>query len=503
MSSTPNKSLLLGAAGFLAVFSLLFAYRYSLFRAAEPSATVYRLPEGASTLSIYVESWKRIRQGDQAVGYAHRRVAGEADGYRLWDTIRMRLNTQGYVQDVAVESQTRLNEDYSLQSVAIRLQSGVFFFKATAEVRSEALTVVTRTGGDERRLSIPLPTPPYVSAGVLMAMGGRRTQAGERFVFPLFDPVTLALSPLEVEVGADVDLAVDGRQMDAKRLVMRLKGAEQTVWLSHKGEILKESGLFGIVMEKTTREQALLALSSDPQGDLAGQAAVRTNRAILDPGTLDRLQVRLTGVAAGLETLASGRQTVRDDVVSIEKEGLSDLPAAMALLAMPTELQPFLAAEALIQSDHREIQALVARLFADIEPPLERLRAVVEWVFRHVQKRPVLAVPDAVSTFRHRVGDCNEHAVLTAALARAAGLPAKVETGLVYQNGRFYYHAWNSVFVGRWITADAVFNQVPADVTHIRLAEGVDGLDLLKFTSVQEITIIEATIADEDQGGRP
>jgi hypothetical protein len=52
------------------------------------------------------------------------------------------------------------------------------------------------------------------------------------------------------------------------------------------------------------------------------------------------------------------------------------------------------------------------------------------------------------------------------------GIPAKVEAGLVYLNGRFYYHAWNLVYLGQWVTADSLFGQLPADVTHIRLSSG-------------------------------
>jgi len=62
--------------------------------------------------------------------------------------------------------------------------------------------------------------------------------------------------------------------------------------------------------------------------------------------------------------------------------------------------------------------------------------------------------------------------VLAVALLRAAGIPAQPEAGLVYLRGRFYYHAWCVLHLGRWITADAVFNQFPADVTHIRLIRG-------------------------------
>ena len=68
---------------------------------------------------------------------------------------------------------------------------------------------------------------------------------------------------------------------------------------------------------------------------------------------------------------------------------------------------------------------------------------------------------------------------LTAKFARAAGIPCRVEAGLAYLNGSFYYHAWNSVYLGKWITVDSVFNQFPADVGHIRLADGENTLDLV------------------------
>jgi transglutaminase-like putative cysteine protease len=50
-----------------------------------------------------------------------------------------------------------------------------------------------------------------------------------------------------------------------------------------------------------------------------------------------------------------------------------------------------------------------------------------------------------------------------------------MEAGLVYLHGRFYWHAWNVLYLGKWVTADAVFNQIPADVTHIRLVRGDSG----------------------------
>ena len=127
-----------------------------------------------------------------------------------------------------------------------------------------------------------------------------------------------------------------------------------------------------------------------------------------------------------------------------------------------------------------------------------KARKIVTWVHRNLEKRPVLSVPNALETLENRVGDCNEHAVLLAAFARAAGIPAEVEAGVVYLRGRFYYHAWNVVYLsewGGWVTADAALGQMPADVTHVRFVRGdtEQQLDLLGLIGRVKIEILEMT----------
>ena len=146
-----------------------------------------------------------------------------------------------------------------------------------------------------------------------------------------------------------------------------------------------------------------------------------------------------------------------------------------------------------IQSDDEKIRALAQKIVADQSAAVNKARRLVDWVYRNIDKRPVLSLPDALSTLQNRVGDCNEHAVLLAALARAAGIPCRIEAGLVYLKGRFYYHAWNLVYVGRWITVDAVYNQVPADVSHIRLVTGSGSrqLDLMGVIGKLQLKVIK------------
>jgi hypothetical protein len=143
-----------------------------------------------------------------------------------------------------------------------------------------------------------------------------------------------------------------------------------------------------------------------------------------------------------------------------------------------------------IQSDHPEIQAKVKEIISPDDPVMVKAGKLVAWVYQNLQKRPVLSVPNALEILRHRVGDCNEHAVLLAALARAAGIPAQVEAGVVYQRGKFYYHAWNVLFFGDWVTADATMGQFPTDVTHIRLVRGMERqIDLMGVIGRMKIDI--------------
>ena len=78
-------------------------------------------------------------------------------------------------------------------------------------------------------------------------------------------------------------------------------------------------------------------------------------------------------------------------------------------------------------------------------------RARAEQLTRYVngllEKKPTVSLPSAREVLRTKVGDCNEHTALYVAMARAAGIPARVAVGLVYVRGAFYYHAWPEVYL--------------------------------------------------------
>jgi hypothetical protein len=93
-----------------------------------------------------------------------------------------------------------------------------------------------------------------------------------------------------------------------------------------------------------------------------------------------------------------------------------------------------------------------------------------------------------------REGDCSEYAVLTAALARAVGLPARVAMGLaLIRHGEQYAaygHAWAELRVeGRWMVADAALAQLKYPVRYLPFGvlenEGMGyQLDVVRLTPV-------------------
>jgi len=140
----------------------------------------------------------------------------------------------------------------------------------------------------------------------------------------------------------------------------------------------------------------------------------------------------------------------------------------LADLQFATDLSP----TPFLQSTHPRIVQLVADLLAGEKDALQATKRLLAWTYQTLDKVPTTSMPTALEALESGRGDCNEHAVLFTALARAAGIPARVAAGMVYMDGAFYYHAWSEVWLGRWVAIDPVFNQFPADATHIKFIEG-------------------------------
>ena len=130
----------------------------------------------------------------------------------------------------------------------------------------------------------------------------------------------------------------------------------------------------------------------------------------------------------------------------------------------------------LIQSDNSKIVAVAAEAVGDEKDPWRVALALESRVKKLITKKDYTqAFASAADVVQSNAGDCTEHAVLLAALARARGVPARVAIGLVYveQEGKsqFAYHMWNELCIGKhWSPMDSTLAQGGIGAAHLKIA---------------------------------
>ncbi len=444
------------------------------------------------------DTWMNIFQGKKKIGFSHSRYARLEQGYRFNETMFMRINTMGMIQDIGLNTSGTLNTDFSLKSFDFEIASGRFNFSAAGDITGKTLKVNTQSAGAKQTYQLTLTDNIYFTSGIVQAASAGKLKPGDQLTLKVFDPIAMGQESILLHVLEEENITIMEQVKKATKISLKFKGATQLAWMDEKGDLLREKGMLGIILEKTSREDAMYGLPIQSSQDLTKAASIPSNIDIDNPGGLMQMRFEITCSGDFAEQLQGGRQTYKAPVLSIQKESLDDLLQQDPPLVPMENFTTFLAPSPFIQSDHPAIQKLTSDLVAENDLPLEKARKLVAWIQAHIQKRPVISLPDALSTLENRVGDCNEHAVLFAALARAAGIPTKIEAGVVFLRKRFFYHAWNSIYVGRWITVDALFDQIPADVTHIRFAGGMqkDQLDILGLIGNLKIRILNGTSND-------
>jgi transglutaminase-like putative cysteine protease len=252
-----------------------------------------------------------------------------------------------------------------------------------------------------------------------------------------------------------------------------------TMWVDSGGQVLKaEQETFGkLVTYRTTREGALSA-GGPIQFDLINGTVIKAARLIPNAEQTRYVKYRLTYRGDDLE------QTIPSDArQSLRREGTSADAIVEVRSGGPLDGQPGPAAvddkfskpNVLINSEDSQVRSLTQRLTRGLADPWTKAQRINHWVFQNIRDKNFgVGFASASEVARNLAGDCSEHAVLTAAMCRAAGIPARVVVGLVYvgKHRGFGYHMWNEVYVNqRWVAIDPTWDQTTVDAAHIKLSE--------------------------------
>ena len=417
-------------------------------------------------------------EGGDVLGHASREIVAGADGREIVDASEIRLQEFGDPTR-AVIARTVTREDRAGRPVSIsdHLQIGPHWSRVEARIGADAAEIVRQTPEERRRLRVALPAGVRFDAGEGL-LPGWDPAATPRLEFDHLNLEAMTVERVTIE-------AVPGAAPDAEGRIAALRkrydGAElravARLLIDRSGRVVAVTQpLFGtsITTRVTDRESAL---RSHRPFQILLNAMMRSPFRMSDQAVRGHIRYRFgfrDGIEFALPQTGEQRVAARpgEAVVDICGDcgpGLPHDPASLADALRPT---PWL------QSDHPELIAIaspVARMAVSGTRKMELLLA---------RARPHIAEVDftghfsALETLSRRKGDCTEAAVLLAALGRAAGIPTRVVSGLVYSRARYHGvsnvfmpHSWVVAFVdGKWRSFDLALDTF--DSSHVALTVG-------------------------------
>jgi hypothetical protein len=440
--------------------------------AATTAERVRRLEPGAQFFAVMA--------GDRQIGQLNRSVDTLVDGVRLTELLVLDVPEGDTTRQLARLLEIELTRGLRLRrlsrsvfgiGLAERLEGGLgpdsMLTLRDFEANVPAGPRVLVPGGPDPVLPAMLP--------LRVALGGQ-LRMGERMDYPLLDLGTGRQHTLSVEVAAEstfvvADSAVwstgENRWVPAAfdtirgfRLDHRASGAPTATWVDAEGAVLGEEIRGGVWLRRSAFE------------------IVSTN--YRQQRRTERSGWRL-GIPGVVGLAASGKQPdttrPRQHPVAVDRAGDTLAPGHNPLWgddpgsAGPEEwrgpswdLGP-LDDAALLETARRALAG--ARSFADSAASLTR------WVAtRFRTDNSPTAFGTAMSTLRAERGHPDGKVRLFVALARAAGIPARIVRGVAIRPEGAYGHAWAEVWAGQWIATDPVFGQYPAAASLLRVGIG-------------------------------
>ncbi len=440
---------------------------------------IERLNEAATRIAPATLYYTAM-QGDRQVGFASSTIDTANTTVTENDYFVVEVPSGSAMRRTTSRTNVTLSRSLHLTQFNLSLEAAAPA-EMTGRVDGDSVLVVRSSASRKWEMSrVPFAEPLLLPTLVPLVVGlAEKPSIGKRYVLPVFDPTTKtamhvgytirAESLFVVADSAVLDSTVSppvwrGTRPDTVRAWEVTPDSGVTIgfsgWVDEQGRIVATSQL-GFTLRRQPYELAFRNWQNDPSAHAADAgivvpmtalAAGKTPKAHLDSMTIlldnvdPKLKLRLAGV---------GQRVLRDTVfVAMAPDTL--LASAAPLRPLPNSAIWRQAVAIAGENPERAVAA-------------QRLLA---WVHDSIHARVPTGAPTAMEVLQTRAGDCNEFAEVFVALARSRGLPARLVTGLLYVDGKFYYHVWAELQLKDWVPVDPMLGQFPADAAHLRLMQG-------------------------------
>ena len=356
------------------------------------------------------------------------------------------------------------SNESGLKQVEGRIVDGVAYIKTTLN-------------GERTESEIPVPADTISEHVGVESLFKRGLKIGEKRNFHVFSFDLLKPVKVELEVEGQETLTYQSKEKQVYVLHQKLdmmNGITMKAWLDADGVNYKtETPMMGLSMITTKTDKAN-ALGGIEELDIVLKTRILPSGKHPTPNAKNfEADVKLiTGnitdaiMSTSQQKLAlnsgqSGRLSIQ--VPTVAAEDCPDLP-------MQDAEGEFLGASAYIQADAPAIRAKAEEILEGEVNSWRAAKKLCEWVHTSItDKKMSGGFGSSLTVLETLSGDCTEHTVLFIALARAAGIPARICSGIAFAKDAFYYHFWPEVYVGRWVQMDPTLGQNIADANHIQL----------------------------------
>ncbi len=304
----------------------------------------------------------------------------------------------------------------------------------------------------------------------------------------------LAIDEAEAE-RQPYSLAITGKEGDDFVLEEQLGPVKSRALVAPDGHVRKTE-LLGIGAEftETTKEKAI---AMGPTVDIFDSALFEIPAALPTGDELETIEVRIKSMDGQRpKYISEPRQKMtKQGKDFVELVIRADSPPKKGIKLPIRNKRTFLKETPYEALKDEKLVKTVQDVVGDEKDLWKAAKKINGFVYKHIENKSLArAFASAIEALDTQEGDCTEHAVLFSALAKIAGIPTRLATGLVYVGGPrhvFGYHEWVEIWTGKeWIAMDPTFGQDIADPTHIKFAHGQSDPDGLREAGMVAAALI-------------
>lgn len=422
------------------------------------------------------ERWFGIYLDKERVGFYHQAISETSDGYRMEGDGSVCMKVMGFSKESAMRETYVVGKNLALRSFEVEQTINGSASRLSGKVANNIIRIKSVTNGKTTEKQLKYRGEVYPGPALNLYPLMHDVTPGKSYSVLTFDPEEVKIKEVKISV-----LWADKTPDSQPALKLRnnlYPYVNNDIWVDDQGNTLLESVREGLVITRAEDPKQLGSFVGDvalAKKDLIYDfSMVRSEPPINDSKRLTGLSVEISGWNNSLPLLQEGGQTVEksgEGRINVNTGRAVPEQAEQAKAAAPREV--YLKPAEKIESNAPEIMAKAKELAAGRKGAKEIVKALASWTSDWLRD----TVEDgggAVASFKSRKGNCQTHARLYTALARAAGIPTRFVSGLIYLDGKgFLYHSWaESLLDGRWVAIDPTYDQVPADPTHLKLLEG-------------------------------